>query len=67
MTPEDIVSKFAHSVDNFEPINGQPSDSDLTRFQEAFAPLLNQIPYNETGAVHNFISLIRPEAAYVAC
>ena len=29
------------------------------------APLLLQIPYDETGAVHNIIGLIRPEAAYV--
>ena len=28
------------------------------------APLLLQIPYDETGAVHNLIGLIRPEVAY---
>ena len=66
MTPEEIVAKFAHSLYNFEPIDGQPSDSDLTRLQEAVAPLLLQIPYDKTGAVHNLIGLIRPEAAYVA-
>ena len=66
MTPKDIVAKFSHSLDNFKPIDGQPSDSDLTRLQEAVAPLLLQIPYDETGAVHNLIGLIRPEAAYVA-
>ena len=65
MTPKDIVAKFAHSLDNFEPIVGQPSDSDLTRLREAIAPLLLQIPYDETGAVHNLIGLIWPEAAYV--
>ena len=66
MTPEEIVAKFAHSLDNFEPIVGQPSDSDLTRLQEAVAPLLLQIPYDETGTVHNLIVLIWTEAAYVA-
>ena len=30
-------------------------------------PLLLQIPYDETGAVHNLIDLIRPKDAYVAC
>ena len=65
MTPEDIVAKFAHSLDNFEPIDGKPSDTDLTILQEAVTPLLLQIPYDETGAVHNLISLVRPEAAYV--
>ena len=66
MTPEDIVAKFAHALDKFEPITGQPSDTDLTRLREAVAPLLMQIPYDETGAVHNLISLIRPKSAYVA-
>ena len=66
MTLEEIVAKFAHSLDNFEPINGQPSDTDLTRLREAVAPLLLQIPYDETGAVHNLIGLIRTEAAYIA-
>ena len=61
------MAKFAHSLDNFDLINGQPSDSDLTIIREDIAPLLLQIPYNETGAVHNLIGLIRPESAYVAC
>ena len=66
MTPEEIVAKFAHALDNFELIDRKPSDTDLTRLQEAVAPLLLQIPYDETGAVHNLIGLIRPVAAYVA-
>ena len=60
------MAKFAHALDNFEPIDRQPSDTDLTRLREAVAPLLLQIPYDKTGAVHNLIGLIRPEAAYVA-
>ena len=66
MTPKEIVAKFTHYLDNFDPILIQLSESDLTRLREAVAPLLLQIPYDETGAVHNLIGLIRPEAAYVA-
>ena len=66
MTPKEIVEKFAHNLDNFKPIYGQPSDTNLTRLWEAVAPLLLQIPYDETGSVHNLISLIRAEAAYVS-
>ena len=66
MTPKEIVANFAHYLNKFEPIVGQPSNSDLTRLQEAVAPLLLHIPYDKTGAVHNLIVLIRPEAAYVA-
>ena len=66
MTPEEIVAKFAHSLDNFEPIDGQLSDTDLTRLRESVTPLLLQIQYDTTGAVHNLIVLICPEAAYIA-
>ena len=66
MTPEDILVKFTHTLDKFEPITRQPSDNNLTGLQEAVAPLLLQIPYDETGAVHNLIGLIWLEAAYVA-
>ena len=65
MAPEEIVAKFANSLEHFEPIAGQPSDTDLTRIREVVAPLLLQILYDETGAVHNLVSLIRPEAAYI--
>ena len=66
MTPEEIVVKFAHFLDQFEPIAGKPSESDLTRIREVVAPLLLQILYDKTGAVHNLIGLIRSEAAYIA-
>ena len=66
MTPEEIVVKFAHFLDQFEPIAGKTSESDLTRIREVVAPLLLQILYDKTGAVHNLIGLIRSEAAYVA-
>ena len=66
MTPEEIVAKFMHALDKFNPIDGQQSDTDLTRLWEAVVRLLLQIPYDEMGAVHNLVSLIRPEAAYIA-
>ena len=59
------MAKFAHSLEQFEPIAGQPSDSDLTRIREVIAPLLLQIPYDKTGVLHNPIGLFRPEAAYI--
>ena len=54
------------SLDNFKPITGQPSDTNMTRLWEAVAPLLLQILYDKTGTVHNLIGLIRPKAACVA-
>ena len=66
MTHKEIVADFAHSLEQFEPIAGQLSNSDLTRIREVVAPLLFQIPYDKMGAVHNLIGLTRPEAEYIA-
>ena len=66
MTPEEIVAKFATALDHFEPITGQPSYTDLTILREAVAPLLLQIPYDETGGKHNLIGLIWSKLVYVA-
>ena len=66
MNTEEIMVKFTHALDNFDPITRQSSNTDLTRLWEAVAPLLLQIPYDKTGAVHNLIGPIRPKAAYVA-
>ena len=64
MTPEDIVAKFADALKKFEPIDGQPSETYLTRIWEVLATLLLQIPYDETEGIHNLIGLIRPVVAY---
>ena len=65
MTPDEIVAKFLTALDNFEPIIDQPSDSNLTRLRKAIAPLLLQIPYDETGGTHNLIGIIRAKPAYL--
>ena len=65
MTPDEIFLKFSAAIDNFEPITDQPSDSDLTRLREAIAPLLLQIPYDETGGMHNLIGTVRAKPAYL--
>ena len=64
MTPREIVAKFSNTLEQFEPIDRQPSDTDFTRIQEFVAPLLLQIPYDETRGTHNLIGLIRTVAAY---
>ena len=65
MTPDEIVAKFTTALDHFDPITDQPSDTNLTRLQEAVAPLLLQIPYDETGGKHNLIRIIRSKTAYL--
>ena len=65
MTPDEIVAKFAAALDHFEPILDQPLDTNLTRLREAVAPLLLQIPYNETGGTHYLIGIIWSKSAYL--
>ena len=64
MTTEEIVSKFANALKKFDPIDRQPSDTDLMRIREVVAPLLLQIPYDKTGGTHNLIGFVRLVAAY---
>ena len=64
MTTEEIVSKFANALKKVDPIDRQPSDTDLMRIREVVAPLLLQIPYDKTGGTHNLIFLIRSVAVY---
>ena len=60
-----LSRSFFVALDNFDPITDQPSDSDLTRLREDIAPLLLQIPYDETGGVHNLIGIVRAKPAYL--
>ena len=60
-----LSRSFRRRSTNFEPITDQPSDSDLTRLRGAIAPLLLQIPYNETGGTHNLIGIIPANPAYL--
>ena len=64
MTPKGIVAKFADTLEKFELIDSQPSDTDLMRIRAVVAPLLLQIPYDEMGGTHNLVGLFRTVAAH---
>ena len=65
MTPEEITAIFADAATHFTPINGNPTDDDLTALRELLTPLLLAIPYDMDGD-HNLIGLIEPTTAYIA-
>ena len=65
MTPEEITALFAMAAASFPPIEGQPTDDDLTAMRDVLYPLLLGISYNEAGS-HNLIGLIEPTASYTA-
>ena len=58
------MAKFSDALKQFEPIDGQPSNTNLMRIREIVVPLLLQIPYDKTGGTHNILGLIWPVAVY---
>ena len=63
MTPEEITAAFAVAATTFQPIQGQPTDDDLTALREVLYPLLLDIPYDKHGD-HNLIGLVKPTTSY---
>lgn len=66
MSPEEIVAKFAEALEQFEPVVGQPTDSDLNRIREVLVQILLVIPYDEAEGIHNLIGLIEEDGKYQA-
>ena len=64
MTPEEITALFATAAASFQPIQGQPTDDDLTALRDILYPLLLDIPYDEQQGGDNLIGLIEPTTAY---
>ena len=66
-TPEEIRTLFAEALAAFEPIVGQPTDTDLFRLREVLSPLLLNIPYDMVnGGADNMVGIIMPKATYVS-
>ena len=66
MKPEDIITQFAERTVTFDPISGQPTDSDIVCLVEAIAQILLIVPYDEANGDHSLIGLIYSQAAYTA-
>ena len=64
MKPEDVSILFTDLGSNFEPIIGQPSDSDIVKMRENISEVLYQIPYDDENDVHNLVGLIQDKESY---
>ena len=64
MSPEEIVAKFVEALEFFEPIKGQPSIRDLTKFLEVLTQVLLKIPFDETEGKNNPVGVINSIANY---
>ena len=65
MKPEDVPILFAELASTFEPISGQPSDSDLVKVKEVLSEALYQIPYDDETGVHNLVGIIQDKTSYL--
>ena len=66
MKPEDVPLLFAEMASTYEPISGQPSDSDLVKITEVISEDLYQIPYDDEKGIHNLVGIIQDKVSYLA-
>ena len=67
MKSDEIQLLFAMALETYAPVEGQPSDPDLSTLQETLTALLLPITYDGEKGVHNLVGLIIDEDAYKAC
>ena len=66
MKSDEIQSLFSTKLETYAPVEGQPSDLDLSALQETLTALLLSIAYNGEKGIHNLSGLIMDEDAYRA-
>ena len=64
MKSDKIQSLFAAQLETYAPIEGQPSDLDLSALRETLTAPLLPIEYDEEKGVHRLVGLIMNEDAY---
>ena len=64
MKSDEIQSLFAAQLKTYAPIEGQPSNPDLSSLREMITNLLLPIAYDGENGVHNLVGLIMNEDAY---
>ena len=48
----------------YEPILGQPSDSNIVKITEVLSEALYQIPFDDEKGIHNLVGLIQEKESY---
>ena len=66
MKTTEVQAEFAALQDAFEPINGQPTDEDLTRLRQVALSALMPIPYNREKGKHSILGLLLTDDKYRA-
>ena len=66
MTPEAITLLFREAREAFPPLEGKPSDDNLTMIRETLLPILMEIPYDQLGGVHSLTAILTDPGRYTA-
>ena len=61
---DEISTLFFKSLENFEPISAQPTDSDLVEICKILSQILLVIPYDEENGIHNLVGLTQDTIMY---
>ena len=64
MKPGEVQSLFAAQLDVFDPISGQPTDTELNWIHEEITLILLPLPYDVEKGVHNLMGLVMGKAEY---
>ena len=66
MKTTEVQAEFAALLDAFEPINGQPTDKDLTCLRRVALSALVPIPYDREKGKHSLLGLLLNDDEYSA-
>ncbi len=66
MMPEAITLLFREAREAFPPLEGKPSDDNLTTTRETLLPILMEIPYDQLGGVHSLTGILTDPGRYAA-
>ena len=66
MKLDEIQLLFATKLETYVPVEGKPSDPDLSALQETLTALLLPIAYDLEKGIHNLVGLIMDKDAYKA-
>jgi hypothetical protein len=66
ITPKAITSALAAAQTLFLPIDGQPSDDDLTCLSDAILPILLKDTYDRVNSIHNLWGLVASMDCYLS-
>ena len=64
MDPEEADSLFAEKLNVFDPISGQPTDTELMQLRKELTLTLLPLPYNIGKGIHNLMGLVTEKDDY---